>query len=565
MKRYLITSALPYINGIKHLGNLIGSMLPADVYARYLRQQGAEVLFICGTDEHGTPAELAAEKAKSSVNDYCANMYKVQKDIYEGFSLSFDYFGRSSSPENSSITQEIFNKLDANGYIIEQEIEQFYSIEDKRFLPDRYVVGECPKCGYQHAKGDQCESCGILLDPTELKDPRSVISGSRELEIRKSKHLYLQLSKLQDKVSDWIDTRQAWSVLSAGISKKWLMEGLTDRCITRDLSWGIKVPKPGYDEKRFYVWFDAPMAYISISVEWAKSIGKPDEWKKWWVENSETHYVQFMAKDNVVFHSIFWPAMLMGSGENWKQVDNIKSFNWLNYENNKFSTSQGRGVFTDQALELFPADYWRYYLLAIAPESSDSNFTFSHFAEIINSDLANNLGNFVSRVVTLIQKNFDEGFELTEKMIESIGIENIAKIEAFINSINQSFEQLRFTQVISEIRAFWSFGNEYITSSQPWRVIKTDKEAASVVLGMSYLLIVMYAIVSAPIIPTISQSLFEILGIDGVPGEVSFDNVKSLLKKSHFIKLPNKQTLLIAKIQPEQVVELTNKFSGTGV
>ena len=419
MARILITSALPYINGIKHLGNLVGSQLPSDVYARFMRAKGHEVLLICATDEHGTPAELAAAKAEKPVAEFCAEMWQVQKDIADGFRLSFDHFGRSSSARNHALTQHFAGRLAEAGLIDEVMEKQVFSHTDGRFLPDRYIEGTCPNCGYDKARGDQCENCTKQLDPTDLIDPRSAISGSTDLEVRETKHLYLRQSKMRDGLSDWIDSKADWPVLTTSIARKWLHDGdgLQDRGITRDLDWGIPVKRgdadwPGMDGKVFYVWFDAPIEYIAATAEWADAQDLSDAaWERWWRRDKgaeDVRYVQFMAKDNIPFHTLSFPATIMGSAEPWKLVDYIKGFNWLLYEGGKFSTSQGRGVFMDQALDILPSDYWRWWLISNAPESNDSDFTWESFQNGVNKDLADVLGNFVSRVTKFCRSKFGE-------------------------------------------------------------------------------------------------------------------------------------------------------------
>ena len=423
MARILITSALPYINGVKHLGNLVGSQLPADVYARYCRARGHEVLLICATDEHGTPAELAAAATGEPVADYCARLWQVQKDLADGFRLSFDHFGRSSSARNHALTQHFAGRLYDAGLVAEVSEKQVYSRADGRFLPDRYIVGTCPNCGYERARGDQCENCTKQLDPTDLIAPRSAISGSTDLEVRETKHLYLRQSRMRDRIRDWIDGQTDWPILTTSIARKWLDdgEGLQDRGITRDLDWGIPVkrgadPWPGMEGKVFYVWFDAPIEYIGATAEWADATGAGDPgWQRWWREDkgaSDVRYVQFMGKDNVPFHTLSFPATLLGANfdgaEPWKLVDYVKSFNYLNYEGGKFSTSDGRGVFMDQALEILPADYWRWWLMSNVPEGSDSNFTWDGFQAQVNKDLADVLGNFVSRVTKFARARFGE-------------------------------------------------------------------------------------------------------------------------------------------------------------
>jgi methionyl-tRNA synthetase len=375
--RHLITSALPYINGVKHLGNLVGSMLPADVYARFLRARGDEVLYVCATDEHGTPAELAAAAAGLDVAEFCARQHAVQVDLGARFELSFDVFGRSSSPQNHELTQHFARRLDAEGFLEERVTQQIYSVPEARFLPDRYVVGTCPICGYENARGDQCENCTNVLDPTDLIEPRSAVTGTTDLEIRDSRHLFLLQSKLAPELRAWLETKADWPVLSRSIAFKWLDEGLKDRGITRDLKWGVPVDRPGFENKVFYVWFDAPIEYISATKEWADARGEPDAtWRSWWFDADDVRYAEFMAKDNVPFHTIGFPSTILGSREPWKLVDYLKSFNWLTYYGGKFSTSHGVGVFMDDALDIMPADVWRYYLMANAPESSDASFTW---------------------------------------------------------------------------------------------------------------------------------------------------------------------------------------------
>ena len=419
MTRILITSALPYINGIKHLGNLVGSQLPSDVYARFNRAMGHEVMFICATDEHGTPAELAAAKAGKDVAEYCAEMHEVQANLAKGFGLSFDYFGRSSSPQNHALTQHLAGKLAENGLIEEVSEKQVYSNADGRYLPDRYIEGECPNCGYDSARGDQCENCTKQLNPTDLINPRSAISGSTDLEVRETKHLYLKQSAMRDKLDAWIDSKKNWPILTTSIAKKWLHDGdgLRDRGITRDLDWGIPVKRGtenwyGMEGKVFYVWFDAPIEYMAATAEWAEANGlDANAWERWWRTDKgadDVKYVQFMGKDNVPFHTLSFPCTIMGSGEPWKLVDYIKSFNYLNYDGGQFSTSKGRGVFMDQALNILPSDYWRWWLLTHVPESSDSEFTWENFQATVNKDLADVLGNFVSRITKFCRAKFGE-------------------------------------------------------------------------------------------------------------------------------------------------------------
>ncbi|WP_043467120.1 methionine--tRNA ligase [Kitasatospora sp. MBT66] len=517
MARHLITSALPYINGIKHLGNMVGSMLPADVYSRYLRQRGHDVLYICATDEHGTPAELAAQETGLPVAEFCARAHEQQKAVYDGFRLSFDHFGRSSSPQNREITQEIARELHANGFIEERAIRQVYSNTDGRFLPDRYIVGTCPHCGYDKARGDQCENCTRVLDPTDLLEPRSAISGSADLEVRETTHLFLLQSKLTGQVEDWVAAHaDEWPVLASSIARKWLTEGLQDRAITRDLEWGVPVPADVWPElaasgKVFYVWFDAPIEYIGATKEWsdAAPAGELRDWKSWWYEADETvRYTEFMAKDNVPFHTVMFPATILGSRRPWKKVDYVKAFNWLTYYGGKFSTSQKQGIFTDVALELLPADYWRYFLMAHAPESDDSSFTWDLFASVVNKDLADTLGNFVNRVLTFSRKRF--GDEVPAGHAAGEAEERLgAQIAELLADYETQLEALNFRKATQSLRTLWSAGNAYLDEKAPWLQVKTDPEAAALTLRTAMNLIHLYAVVSEPFVPTAAQAMRE--------------------------------------------------------
>ena len=377
MQKILVTSALPYINGAPHLGHMIGCLLPSDVYARFMRLTGHDVLYIVGTDEHGTTSEVGAMKAGMDVKSYCDMFHQRHYQAYKDFNLSFDYFGRTSSEQNKEITYRIFNALDKNGFIEEREIQQVYSIDDKMFLADRYITGTCPYCGYEKARGDQCENCTKVLEPTKLINARSTISGSTNLEVRTSKHLFLNLPKIEPKLREWLKTKEAfWPDVAYSIALKWLKEGLQPRCITRDLKWGFPVPKKGYEDKVFYVWFDAPIGYIGITKQWADEKPEERDWKDWWFENKDVYYVQFMGKDNVPYHSITFPATLLGTNEGYKQVDYLKGVSYLTYEGGKFSKSEHRGVFVDDAISEFSADYWRYFLMSNIPEGSDASFSF---------------------------------------------------------------------------------------------------------------------------------------------------------------------------------------------
>ena len=570
MPRTLVTSAIPYINGIKHLGNLIGSQLPADLYARYRRARGDEVLFLCATDEHGTPAEIAAQKVGMPVADYCAEMWQVQYDLAQGFRLSFDHFGRSSSAQNHRLTQHFAARLDANGLIEERTDRQVYSIADGRFLPDRYVEGTCPNCGYDRARGDQCENCTKQLDPTDLIDPRSAISGSMDLDVRETNHLYLRQSLLRDEIGDWIDQQQEWPLLTTSIARKWLHdgEGLQDRGITRDLDWGIPVrrgpdPWPGMEGKVFYVWFDAPIEYIACAGEWAEARGLAEaDWRRWWRTDEgadDVRYVQFMGKDNVPFHTLSFPATLIGSGEPWKRVDYLKAFNYLNYDGGQFSTSQGRGVFMDQALSILPADYWRWWLLSHVPENQDSEFTWEGFQAGVNKDLADVLGNFVSRVTKFCRSKFGEAvpegsaWGAAERALADRIATGLAAYEAHMDAIE-------IRKASAELRALWVAGNEYLQEAAPWSTVKTDPDRAAMQVGIGLNLACFYAAVSAPFIPDASATILDALGLDVVTWPADAAEALRALPPGHAFTVPE---VMFAKITDAQREDWQARFAGT--
>jgi methionyl-tRNA synthetase len=567
MARILITSALPYINGVKHLGNLVGSMLPADVFARFHRSVGNEVLYICATDEHGTPAELAAAEAGQDVRTYCDEQHIIQHDTSRGFGLSFDWFGRSSNPPNHRLTQHFAEVLEAKGLIEERTDKMVYSLTDKRFLPDRYVEGTCPKCGFEKARGDQCDNCGSLLDPVDLINPYSKISGSHDIEIRDTRHLYLLQSKLQDRIRAWVDSKaDGWPLLTKSIAYKHLDEGLIDRGITRDLAWGIPVmkdgaPRPGFEDKVFYVWFDAPIEYIAATEEWAEATG--GDWERWWRTDKgadDVEYVQFMGKDNVAFHTVSFPVTLLGSEEPWKSVDRLKAFNWLNWYGGKFSTSNKRGVFMDSALELLPADLWRWYLLSNAPEGSDTAFTWEQFQGAVNKDLADVFGNFVNRVAKFCENKMDgvvpEGGE-AGPLEQAL----YADISAGLNELTQAMQAIEIRKAAQALRALWVLGNEYLQVAAPWTAIKTDRDRAAVVVRTGLNLAALYARISAPFTPWASEAISLALGQPWPPAWPTTDAEAELnrLTPGAPIKAPE---VLFKKIEDAQIAEWTERFGG---
>ena len=568
MARHLITSAIPYINGIKHLGNLVGSQLPADLFARYLRARGHEVLFLCATDEHGTPAELAAAKAGKPVAEYCAEMHDVQAAIAKGFRLSFDHFGRSSSPQNHALTQAFAGRLNEMGLIREVVEEQVYSHADGRFLPDRYIEGTCPNCGFESARGDQCDNCTKQLDPTDLINPRSAISGATDLEVRETKHLYLRQSELKGDIADWIGSKTDWPILTTSIAKKWLTDGdgLQDRGITRDLDWGIPVKNgtddwPGMEGKVFYVWFDAPIEYIACAQEWVDA-GNGADWERWWRTDNgaaDVTYTQFMGKDNVPFHTLGFPATIMGMKQDWKLVDYIKSFNYLNYDGGQFSTSRGRGVFMDQALEILPSDYWRWWLLSHAPESSDAEFTWENFQTDVNKDLADVLGNFVSRITKFCRSKFSQAvpegpaYGPHEQAL-------IADLTGKLADYQTHMDTMEVRKSAADLRAIWVLGNEYLQAVAPWTTFKTDPDQAAMQVRMGLNLCRLYGVLSAPFIPDASAEILAAMNASDATWPDDIAAAVNVLQPSHAFQVPD---ITFRKITDDERADWAERFAGT--
>jgi methionyl-tRNA synthetase len=515
MSKFLITSALPYVNGVKHLGNLAGSLLPADIHARFRRQTGHDVLFLCGTDEHGTPAELAALAEGLPIAEYCARQHARQAEIYRRFGLSFDHFSRTSGSANRLLTQEIFRRLDSAGHVEPRTIRQAYSPTDRRFLPDRYVAGTCPHCGASNARGDQCESCTRVLDPEDLIAPRSAVSGATDIEFRETRHLFLKLAAFEPALRQWLEAHRHWPLLVRSIALKWLDEGLHDRCITRDLSWGVPVPKPGFEDKVFYVWFDAPIGYIAAAIEWTNAAPGRD-WRTWWQGGSDVQYVQFLGKDNVPFHTVSFPATVLGSGLPIKLPDVIKGFNWLTFEGGRFSTSRQHGIFTDAALDLLPADIWRWWLAANAPEDDDADFTVARFVQGVNKDLADTFGNLVNRCLTFTASTFGStvpGAGTTGSTERELA----DRLGRALAQLRTHHEALNVRKAANEVRTIWKIANAYLAETAPWSVVKHDRERAAVIARTGINLVRVAAVAAWPFIPATAATVLHSLGEEADP------------------------------------------------
>ena len=551
-KRILVTSALPYANGPIHIGHMAGVYIPSDIYVRYQRQRGRDVIHICGSDEHGVAITMRARKEGTTPKAIIDKYHELNKKAFEDFGISFDIYSRTSSDVHTETSQEIFKKLYDNGKFVEKTTKQYYDEEAKQFLADRYIMGTCPHCGNPDAYGDQCEKCGTSLDPTDLINPRSTISGSQPV-LKETKHWYMPLDQYQQFLEKWIlQDHKNWKVNVYGQCKSWLDQGLQPRAVSRDLDWGIPVPVEGGEGKVLYVWFDAPIGYISFTKQLTK------DWEKYW-KSPDTKLVHFIGKDNIVFHCIVFPAILSAEGT-YILPDNVPANEFLNLENDKISTSRNWAVWLHEYNEDFPGkqDVLRYVLTANAPETKDNDFTWKDFQQRNNSELVAVLGNFVNRSLVLTAKYFDnivpQPGELTENDKNTLA--QIATIKA---DTENSIESYRFREALNNAMGLGRLGNKYITEQEPWKVAKTDMERVKTILYVNLQITTAIATVLEPFLPHTSQKLKEFLNIDKI---VSWEEVgtKELLAPGHKL---NKSALLFEPITDEVVQAQVDKLNAT--
>lgn len=519
MKRRLITSALPYVNNVPHLGNLI-QVLSADAFARFCRLRGYETLYVCGTDEYGTATENRAAEEGVSPRELCDRYHAIHADIYRWFNIAFDKFGRTSTPIQTEVTQGIFTKLDANGFIVEHTDQQLHCPKCDRFLADRYVHGVCPHCGYADARGDQCEVCGKLLDPTDLKEPRCSSCGSTPM-LQSTKHLYIDLPKLKDRLEAWITVaakKGEWANNAVQMTQAWIRDGLRERAITRDLKWGIPVPKAGYENKVFYVWFDAPIGYISITgnlgAEHSGEPGFPADWhdfvNHWWKAPDDVELFQFIGKDNIPFHTVIFPCSQLGTGEQWTMLYHMSSSEYLNYESGKFSKSKGVGVFGTDAKETgIDADVWRFYIFYNRPERADSLFTWKDFQEKVNGELIGNLGNLVNRTLSFVARYYDGVIPDSDGAVSAVFWNKVREFEA---DISAKLEKAELRDAFRAIFGLSSFANKTFQDAEPWKARKENPPAAAALIHDLCYLIKDLAILIHPYIPAAAEKIAGFLG-----------------------------------------------------
>lgn len=557
-KRTLVTTALPYANGGVHIGHLAGVYIPADIYVRYLRLKKENVLFIGGSDEHGVPITIRAKKEGVSPQEIVDRYHQLIKKSFEDFGISLDIYSRTTSKTHAKVASDFFKKLHEEGKLIEQESEQYYDEEAHQFLADRYIMGECPYCHNENAYGDQCEVCGHDLSPTELINPHSTISGSKPV-MKETKNWYLPLNEYQDWLKNWIlDGHKEWRSNVYGQCKSWLDMDLQPRAMTRDLDWGIPVPVDGAEGKVLYVWFDAPIGYISNTVELCEN--KPDEWgswKKWW-QDEETRLVHFIGKDNIVFHCIIFPTMLKAHGD-YILPDNVPANEFLNLENNKISTSKNWAVWLDEYLKEFPGkqDVLRYVLTANAPETKDNNFTWKDFQERNNSELVGIYGNFVNRAFQLTKKYFNSVVPRRGEL-EEIDKTTLEEMKSAKQKIEDNLENFHIRDAQKEVMELARIGNRYITECEPWKVWKTNNERVKTILNICLQIVANLNIAFEPFLPFSSKKLRQMLNVDSFDWEQLGD--AELLKEGHQLNEPE---LLFGKIEDEAINYQLQKLADT--
>lgn len=563
----MVTSALPYVNNYPHLGNIIGAVLSADVYARYLRQRKVNVIYVCGTDEYGTATETKAQQEKVTPRQICDKYHELHKEVYEWFDIDFDVFGRTSTPQQTKIVQEIFWDVHKNGYIQEDTIVQLYcNAVCNRFLADRYVHGTCPNCAYDDARGDQCDNCGHMLNPAELLHPKCSTCENSPIS-KETTHLFLDLPKIEPKLKEWVQTASEagkWTQNALAMTETWLRDGLRQRCITRDLKWGVPVPLEGFTDKVFYVWFDAPVGYPSIT---AGLCG--DGWRKWWNpvpdDGVDIKLVQFMGKDNVPFHTIVFPGALLSTEKPWTKLHHISTTDYLNYETGKFSKSRGVGVFGNDAMQTgIPSEVWRYYLLLNRPEGSDSVFTWDDLAVKNNDELIKTLGNYINRTITFLHKSFGGVVpELLSDQDEDLGF--IAKIDAELLDYIELLEKVSLKAGLKKAMAISSLGNQYMQRKAPWKLLKEgNTEAAGSSLTYCANLVLLVTVVLEPFLGTkFSTKVFSQLGLEHQPGVNNLipDKFDPLgwLKPGMKTKAPE---ILFTALSPEQITSFRKRYGG---
>lgn len=555
-KRILITSALPYANGHIHLGHLAGCYLPSDVFTRYQRLQHRDVLHISGSDEHGVAITISAEKEKTTPKAIVDKYHEANKEAFKRFGIQFDNYSRTSLPIHHETSKEFFLDLLAKGYLVPKEQDQFFDAEKNMFLPDRYVEGICPNCSYDKARGDQCDNCGKYYDQLDLKEPKSLISGKTPI-VKRTKHWYFTLGSFQKRLEEYIDLHaQDWKENVLQQTRSWLKEGLQDRAVTRDLSWGIPVPIDGAEGKVIYVWFDAVLGYISATKEWAQQQGTPDRWKEYWCDES-TRYIAFLGKDNIVFHSIVFPAELMAK-TGYILPDNVPANEFLNLEGGKFSKSRNNAIYVKDILEKYPADILRYTMATILPETKDSDFYWKDFQAKNNNELADIYGNFINRTITFVAKNYENKVPNRGPLNER-DKEVLAYVHAAPQRIGDLIEQFKFRDATMEMMNVARAANKYFNDSEPWKSFKTDKEQCGTTLNICLNIVRSLAVLFSPIVPFSSDKVWMMLAQSGTIADEQWSRAgEPQLKDGHPL---GQSEILFTKIEDTTIEQELGKLT----
>ncbi len=545
-----MTSAWPYVYSLPHLGNLIGAPLSADIYARFLRRKGEEVVFVSGSDEHGTPIEAEARRRGIRPRQLTDEMHEKISSLFEAFRISYDNYTRTESPVHVRFVQEFYFRVYENGHIFDEEIEQLYCENCGIFLPDRFVVGTCPYCGNPKAYGDQCEVCGRLLTPLDLIGPKCAFCGSTPV-VKKTRHWFFDLPKFSDELREYIERNKNFPENARNMSLAMIREGLKPRSVTRDNEWGIPAPFPGAEGKTIYVWMEAVLGYVSAVKEWAERQGKPELFDEFW-KDPKTRSVYFIGKDNIPFHTIILPALLMASGQGYVLPYNVSSTEFLMYEGQKFSKSKGIGIWMDEALELLEADYWRYYLIATRPETKDSSFTWADFEAKINNELNDVLGNFVHRTLTFTASRF--GGEVPALDSSDEGARSvISRAEELAKRAEDSLRRFRMREALVRVMDIAREGNAFLNSRVPWADLKEGRvKRAGSTISAALTLVKGLAHYLEPFLPDTSERLWEMLRLDGSPHETTWDRAFEPLPEGHWIGDPKP---LFRKVKKEELIE----------
>ena len=553
-EKIYIGVAWPYANGSLHLGHIAGCYLPADIFARYSRMQGKDVLMVSGSDEHGTPITISAENEKTTPQSIVDRFNKEHTENMKKMGISFDLFTRTTTKNHNDVTQDIFLTLYKNEKIYKKNVEAFYCNNCNRFLPDRYIEGTCPHCKSDNARGDQCDECGKLLDPSELKNVKCKLCGGTP-EIKTSEHLFFALSKFQDKLLDWMKDKKHWKASVLNFTNNWIKNGLNDRAITRDIDWGVKIPIEGFEDKRIYVWFDAVIGYLSASKEWSQINNTPDKWKEWWKDKDAKHYY-FLAKDNIPFHTLIWPSILMGYDPELNLPYDIPANEYLKLKGEQFSKSRGTAVWVPDVIKNYDIDPIRYYISINMPENKDTNWIWDDFIAKNNDELVGTYGNFIHRVVTFTSKNFGKIPKMGE--IDELDKKALEKIKETSKVTSELINKCSFKQGLRSAMNLAQFGNFYFDKKQPWSLIKQDKEACGSVLHICLKIVKALSVFMAPFLPFSSEKIWKTLGEEGEISSQNWDVAFENLKVGISLDRP---VPLFKKLDSNQTTEKSDPFS----